>query len=119
MRFVIFAGIALLMLMLAGCASPPVQAMSNARQAIQAAETADAQRYAPAELAQAKHWLDDAEFALGGDDYARARASAAKAVEAAHTAMSKARNAKANAPASMPVPASAKVPLRARAATGE
>ncbi|MGH8428594.1 MAG: DUF4398 domain-containing protein [Gammaproteobacteria bacterium] len=119
MRFVIFAGTALLMLGLAGCVSPPVQVMSNARQAIQAAEAAGAQRNAPVELAEAKHWLDDAEFALGGDDYAHARASAAKAVEAARMATSKARDAKANAPASAPAAASGGGPLRPRPAIGE
>jgi outer membrane lipoprotein SlyB len=119
MRFMIFAGAALLTLVLAGCVSPPVQAMSNARQAIQAAEAAGAQRYAPVELAEAKHWLDDAEFALGGDDYSHAQASAAKAVEAARMATSKARNAKVNAPASAPAPASGGGPLRSRVASGE
>lgn len=94
----------------AGCAGPPVQAMSNARQAILAAEQAGAARYAPARLAAAQRWLDDAEFALQSHDYDRAQASAARAADAAREASATARAAKAAAPASAPEPASAGPP---------
>lgn len=81
------------LVLLGGCATVPVQQMSNARQAIAAAQAAGAARVAPAKLAAAQHWLDDAEFALKGGDYAHARQSANKArklaIEAANAAHSK------------------------------
>ncbi|MGH8127572.1 MAG: DUF4398 domain-containing protein [Gammaproteobacteria bacterium] len=94
-----------LVLTLAGCVSVPVQAMSNARQAVQAAQQAGAARYAPASYAEAERWLDDASFALKADDYGRARSSALKATHAARQAAAKARAAKAVAPSSAPVAA--------------
>jgi hypothetical protein len=76
-------GAALLVTILAGCASAPVQQMSDARQAIAAAEQAGAARAAPAELAQAKQFLRDAELALRQHNFARANESATKARTAA------------------------------------
>lgn len=98
-----------LVLALAGCVSVPVQAMSNARQAVQAARQAGAARYAPASYAAAERWLDDASFALKADDYGRARSSALKALRAARQAAAEARAARAGAPSSTPVPATSSV----------
>jgi len=88
------AAAVVLMLAVSGCATAPVQAMSDARQAVQAAGRAGAPRYAPADYAAARRWLDDAQFALQGGDYERARSSAAKAALAARTAAAHARAAK-------------------------
>ena len=92
-------------LALAGCVSVPVQAMSNARQAVQAARQAGAARYAAASYAEAERWLDDASFALKADDYGRARSSALRATRAARQAAAEARAARAAAPSSAPSPA--------------
>ena len=54
--------LALLTLFVASCSiSPPVQEMSDARQAITAAEVADADDLAPSPLGNAKHFLVEAE----------------------------------------------------------
>ncbi len=94
-------------LAVAGCVSVPVQAMSNARQALQAATSAGAQRYAPALYAQAEHWLDDASFALKSNNYERARHSARLATRAARQATAKARAMRAAHPSTAPAPATA------------
>jgi Domain of unknown function (DUF4398) len=86
--------------------------MSNARQALLAAEQAGAAEYAPAKLAEAQRWLDDAEFALQSRDYDRAQTSAAHAVESAREASAEARAARTQAPASVPSPASTSPPRR-------
>lgn len=83
-----------LMLAMSGCSTAPVQAMSDARQAVQAAARAGAPRYAPADYAAARRWLDDAQFALQGGDYERARSSAAKAAMAARAGAAHARAAR-------------------------
>lgn len=106
MKQALFCIVAGLVLAIAGCASVPVQAMSNARQALQAAERAGAEQKAPALYAQARHWLDDASFALKAKDYDRARASARRATRMAREAASRAL-------AAPPVPASAPAPSTA------
>ena len=79
---------ALLVVAFSGCADAPVQAMSDTRQAIQAAEAAGAQTAAPEDLAAAREGLRRAEDRLRARDYknakreaigARARAAAALA----------------------------------------
>ena len=76
----------MVLLALAGCATAPVQEMSDARQAIAAAEEAGADRLAPEPLAAARQFLADAEQSLKQRSYsvARSRAISAKgkAVEA-------------------------------------
>ncbi|MGH8272904.1 MAG: DUF4398 domain-containing protein [Gammaproteobacteria bacterium] len=104
-RATALAGIALLGLALAGCAAPPVQTMSNARQAVQAAKAAGAPRYAPRIYAEAVHWLDDAEYALKTGHYARAHTSAKHAEQAARAAILAARKAHSPAPATRLPPA--------------
>jgi hypothetical protein len=75
---------------LSGCASAPIQEMSNARQTIRAAQDAGAAQYAPTPLSDAQSLLSEAETALHRREYriARHRAMEAhdKATEALHTA---------------------------------
>lgn len=59
--------------------SPPVQEMSDARQAIAVAREAGAEAYASAELGRAVELLELAEQELGAEDYARARRNALQA----------------------------------------
>ena len=73
----------------AGCAVAPVQEMSDARQAIAAAEEAGAEQFAPEPLAAARRYLADAERSLQVRSYGLARSHAisakTKAVEALDT----------------------------------
>jgi|GEM_PF-1888957 len=108
MRNLLAATLAALFLALAGCVSVPVQAMSNARQAVQAARHAGAERYAPTLYAEARRWLDDASFALKADDYGRARSSARQATQFARQALVKSRTARAAVPSSAPSPATSR-----------
>jgi Domain of unknown function (DUF4398) len=64
----------------AGCAtSPPVQEMSDARQAIAAAEEAEAARLAPVALGDARRFLAEAEGLLKQEAYGMARVNAVRA----------------------------------------
>ncbi len=73
-------------LSIAACAGPPVQEMSDARQAIEAAEAAGAEASAPAQINRAQSLLRDAEYKLQKKAYNGARKDARmakdKAVEA-------------------------------------
>ncbi len=91
LRFIFGAGIFAVVLALGACASPPVQTMSNARQAIAVAEQAGAAHYAPSRLAAAKQWLDDAESSLKNGNYSRAHSSALQAEKWARRAVEKSR----------------------------
>jgi hypothetical protein len=65
---------------LAACAtSPPVQEMSDARQAIRAAEQADAERFAGETLSDARRFLQEAEQQLQQQAYGPARLNAVRA----------------------------------------
>jgi hypothetical protein len=70
----------------AGCAGAPVQEMSNARQAVRAAEKAGAPQYAPMVMNEARQALHAAESHLRQGEYRTARDEAEqarmKAVEA-------------------------------------
>jgi long-subunit acyl-CoA synthetase (AMP-forming) len=93
--------LSLLMIMaaaLAGCAMVPAQEMSDARQAIQAAETAGADTHAPRALDHARALLEQAEAELAVQDYAAARRSARESKDAAIQAREAADDA-AHAPA--------------------
>ncbi len=86
----------LLMLLLVGtgCAStPPVQEMSDARQAVQAAREVHAERYAPISLSEAERLLEEATRQLQAKNYRKARenALAAKkmALKARHASSSR------------------------------
>ena len=82
--------IILLTLMIASCvAGPPVQEMSDARQAIAAAEESNAATLAPDELDEARRLLEQAETQLRARYYGLAQTSAiqarSRAVEALQT----------------------------------
>jgi len=63
-----------------GCVtSPPIQEMSDARQAVAAAEQADAARYAPVPLGDARRFIAYAEEQIRSEDYALARNNALRA----------------------------------------
>jgi hypothetical protein len=66
--------------LLAGCATaPPVQEMSDARQAIAAAEEASADERAPDTLNDARRFLETAENLLRQEAYGAARINAVRA----------------------------------------
>lgn len=67
--------------------SAPVQEMSDARQAIAAAEAADAQRLAPESLEAAREYLVEAERFLQQEAYGAARTNAVRARNRAMAAL--------------------------------
>lgn len=69
------------------CAGAPVQEMSNARQTLAAADQAQAQKSAPADMENARHFLDAAQAALDAGDYSTAREDALKARQSALKAL--------------------------------
>ncbi len=72
--------IVLLALTIAACATaPPVQEMSDARQAITAAEDADAARLAPVPLSDARRFLAQAETQIANRSFGLARTNAVRA----------------------------------------
>lgn len=75
---------------LTACAAVPVQEMSDARQAVQAALEAGASQRAPQQMQAAQTALQTAETQLKRSEYRRAKRSAlearAKAIEARQTA---------------------------------
>jgi hypothetical protein len=80
----------------AGCASAPVQEMSDARQAIRAAQDAGAATLAPAPLAEAQQALNRAEGLIDKRFFRAARRNAEQAHEKAVSALEQARTAKQN-----------------------
>ena len=75
-------------LLLAGCVtSPPVQEMSDARQAIAAAEEANAERVAADTLADARRFLAEAERQIQEQSYGPARMNAVRAKNRAALAL--------------------------------
>jgi len=87
-----------------GCAGWPVQEMSNARQAIVAAQKAGADQYAPEAMAEAKRLLASAKTNANNGDYRTARDEADQARERAIEARRAAEQAKAPAKAPDPTP---------------
>jgi len=73
---------------LAGCHGAPVQEMSDARQAIEAARVAGAAVHSPAELAAAQAAIARAEERLRAQQYTRARIAALEAKRHASRALS-------------------------------
>jgi hypothetical protein len=97
-------GLALVLAVLAACATaPPVQEMSDARQAIAAAREAGAERFASSQLEQAQQRLVAAQGFLNRGDtsanWAYARRDAVAAKEIALEAMLRSREARAAADA--------------------
>lgn len=72
--------------LLSGCASAPIQEMSDARQSLQAAQAAGAGTHAPAVLHQAQSDLAAAEKSLARHAYGSAKSEATTAKQAAVTA---------------------------------
>ena len=86
----VFAGI----FCLAGCASgPPVQEMSDARQAIAAARTAGATEATSPDLYAAQAAIARAETHLQAQEYVRARYAALQAKRHAEVALNEAQHA--------------------------
>src|SRR5262245_5708855 len=79
-------------LLLSGCASAPVQEMSNARQAIRAAQDAGAATKAATSLTEAQGALNKAEGLLNKKFYRAARRSAEEAHTKALAALEQSRN---------------------------
>jgi hypothetical protein len=77
-----------LLIAAAACTAAPVQEMSDARQAVRAAQAAGAEMRAPEELAAAQRLIDEAqqqlqrnEFRQAGDTAVEARRHALRALE--------------------------------------
>ena len=80
--------LAIVLLLLAGCVTaPPVQEMSDARQAIAAAEMADTERVAVDTLADAHRFLAEAERQIQEQAYGPARLNALRAKNRAASAL--------------------------------
>jgi len=88
------APLILLLGLLAACTAPPVQEMSDARQAVRAAQAAGAADRAPIELAEAQQLIDEAQLYLSRKDYRRAEKAAIEARAAAIRALDVAREAR-------------------------
>lgn len=79
---------------LQGCAtSPPVQEMSDARQAVAAAAQADAESLAPETFEQARRLLETAERQLREEAYGPARVNAVRAKNRATQALEASQSA--------------------------
>lgn len=80
----------LLLALLGGCASAPVQEMSDARQALYSAERAGAARHSPRQFHEARRLLQEAEHKLAVSAYGEARRLALdardRAIQARETA---------------------------------
>ena len=102
----IFAVVLIGAALASGCAGWPVQEMSNARQAIVAAQKAGAERYAPDMLAEAQSLLASAKSHSSKGDYRTARDEAEQARDKAIEARKLAEQAQAPAgsPPTTPVP---------------
>lgn len=70
-------------LVLAACASAPVQEMSDARQAVSVADQLQAGKAAPNEMAAARDYLQKAQAALDAGDFGAAREAATLARQSA------------------------------------
>jgi type II secretory pathway component PulJ len=88
----------LILPLLAGCAGMPLQEMSDARQAIRAAERAGAQQHAPQLLDEARGLVKAASGNMNQGEYREARDQAELAREKAMEARRIAEAAKAPSP---------------------
>lgn len=99
-RLHIASGLAGAMLLLAGCASapmPPTASLTEARDAIQAAEKHDASHYASAELDEARQKLIQADKAVVSEDMKLAEQLAQESTVAAQLASARTEATKAEA----------------------
>jgi Domain of unknown function (DUF4398) len=83
---------------LAGCVGAPVQEMSNARQAVRAAQQAGGAKYAPEAMAEAERLLKNAKTNQSNGEYRVAREEAEQARDKAMVALREAEAAKASKP---------------------
>ena len=84
----IFSALAMMLLVVSACqTAPPVQEMSDARQAIAVAREAGAADLAAAELAAAESYLQSAEQKLNAQAYREARQDALEAKSRALSAL--------------------------------
>jgi hypothetical protein len=83
----------LLLALVVGCGSAPVQEMSEARQAIEAARVAGAEQHATASYEKARSLLKTAEDMLNQHHFRKARESAALARDEAIEAREQAQKA--------------------------
>jgi tRNA A37 N6-isopentenylltransferase MiaA len=83
--------LALVLAVLTACASAPVQEMSDARQAVMAAQAAGAAERAPVELAEAQQLIEEAQRQLQRRDYGKAQRMAINARKRAVKALEVAR----------------------------
>ena len=100
-RLTVFPRHALLVavLAIAGCqTAPPVQEMSDARQAISAAREAGAAEHAAADFQAAVDLLHSAEKSINTQNYAEARRDARAAKARAHDALRQSEAARENGP---------------------
>ncbi len=74
-------------LVLAACASAPVQEISNARQAVAAAQQAGADQNAPKQMSEARRLLKAAQAALDEGNYSTSRQDALRARDEAVKAL--------------------------------
>ncbi len=93
-RFAQGVAIALLLMVAACETAPPVQEMSDARQAIAVAREAGAEEHAPMQLKEAVDFLEQAEQKLNERDYLVARNQALAAKERAQDARKAAEDAR-------------------------
>jgi hypothetical protein len=83
------------MIVVSACAGAPVQEMSDARQAVRAAQAAGAEERAPAELAEAQRLIADAQEYLQRHEYGQAQDTAVQARRQALRALDISREAAA------------------------
>ncbi|MGA7802268.1 MAG: hypothetical protein WCC36_15835 [Gammaproteobacteria bacterium] len=83
---------------IAGCAAAPVQEMSDARQAIEAAREGGAEQHARQTLSHAHALLDQAQHQLELKHYSAARERALRAKQQAIDALDEARQAEGAKP---------------------
>lgn len=87
--------LACVLLVVAACAGAPVQEMSDARQAIRAAQAAGAVERAPDHLGRAQSLIDEAQRQLQRHEYREAQRNALEAREEAVRALQISREATA------------------------
>lgn len=78
-----YAGLMMVLGIMAGCATAPTQEMSDARQAVQAAREVGAKQHTPIAMESAEHDLSQAEKELHGRNYKLARNDALSAKQEA------------------------------------
>lgn len=94
----LFLPFALVLSLLAGCVTAPVQEMSDARQAIEAAQAAGADDLVPATMQQARNLLHQAESGLDSGSYREAQQAAERARQAAIIARERALQLRGDQP---------------------